>query len=74
MYVNQPESKKPIPSFVASFAKRQMPFATGNRLYNGTSSSPHSGGGLDKTGYANRDAVAKTTKANLYNQLAKGKY
>lgn len=72
MYVNPPQSKKP-PSFVESFSKRVMPFATGNRVYNGVSSSPHAGGGLDKTGYAERDSVARTTKQNLLRQLARGK-
>lgn len=74
MYTKPPSTSKKIPGFVDSFAKRQMPFATGNRIYNGSSNSPHAGGGLDKTGYRDRDAVAKTTRANLYNQLAKGKY
>lgn len=74
MYINPPSASKRIPKFVDSFAQRQMPMATGNRIYNGTSSSPHSGGGLDKTGYNERDAVAKATKRNLYTQLAKGQY
>lgn len=40
-------------------------YATGAKVYNGTSNSPHSGGGLDKTGYATRDRVAAATKAML---------
>lgn len=74
MFVNPPSASKKVPKFVDTFAKRQMPFATGNRIYNGASNSPHSGGGLDKTGYRDRDAIARTTKANLYTKLAKGKY
>lgn len=43
--------------------------SVGNRVYNGFSNSPHSGGGLDKTGYANRDAQAQVKRQALMNQL-----
>lgn len=43
--------------------------SVGNRVYNGFSNSPHSGGGLEKGGYANRDAQAKVKRQALMNQL-----
>lgn len=45
---------------------------TGNRIYQGTSNSPHSGGGLDKTGYQNRDDKVKRKKDVLLKQLRSG--
>lgn len=42
--------------------------AVGTRTYNGTSKSPHSGGGIDLGGYRKRDAVAKATRSALNSQ------
>lgn len=53
-------------------AMRNLKFATGNRVYGGVSHSPHSGGGLDKTGYKDRDRKAKVKRNLLLKQL-KGK-
>lgn len=39
-------------------------YTAGSRIYNGTSMSPHFGGGLDPLGYAARDKKYKTRKNN----------
>jgi hypothetical protein len=76
MFVNPPSAPKPK-SFVEKYkAKNQQYFGTkppdktstfsvGNRVYNGFSNSPHQGGGLDRSGYAERDAVANTTQRQM---------
>lgn len=46
-------------------SQKQQDFAVGKRRYNGTASSPHSGGGIDLGGYRKRDATARATKAML---------
>lgn len=39
-------------------------YAAGSKTYNGVSKSPHSGGGLDPSGYAQRDREYQTRKKN----------
>jgi hypothetical protein len=43
---------------------REASYAVGNRVYNGVSNSPHSGGGLDPTGYQERDQRARQMKTS----------
>lgn len=72
MYQVPPSSAKPPrAAFVGNFTQQNQKYATGNRVYNGFSPSPHAGGGLDKAGYAERDNVARTTKRNMLQQIAK---
>lgn len=54
------------------YQQGQQKHNTGNRVYNGTSNSPHSGGGLNKSGFANRDKEAAVKKQFLLNQLRNG--
>lgn len=70
MYI--PSAPKPK-SFLDRYKEQSIPnitrgkeasYAVGNRIYNGYSNSPHSGGGLDKTGYAERDLEARTMRTN----------
>lgn len=78
MYQNAP-FKPQKPKFVGNFSDRlnslspkpqNAEYSVGNRVYNGGSNSPHSGGGLDPTGYMNRDAQAATIRQNaLINYL-----
>ena len=70
MYLKPPEPPKPKPSYVNKFMRQNEAYSVGNRVYNGSAPSPHVGGGLDKSGYAERDALAKTTKRNLLRNIA----
>lgn len=47
-------------------------YVSGNRVYNGAAPSPHAGGGLDKSGYLQRDQLARSKKQFLMNQLKSG--
>lgn len=48
-------------------------YATGNRIYNGTSNSPHAGaGGVNPAGYIDRDKQA-AVKRNLLMQQSQGR-
>ena len=47
-------------------------FAVGNKVYNGFSNSPHSGGGLDTSGFAQRDQLADMKRSFLMKQLKQG--
>jgi len=71
MYLRPPEPPKPKTKFVDNFLKTNQSYSVGNRVYNGSAPSPHVGGGLDKSGYAERDALARTTKQNLLQNLIK---
>lgn len=72
MYQMPPSSTKPPQnSFIKRFQANTQKYSTGNRIYNGFSPSPHAGGGLDKSGYAERDSVANATRKNLLQQLSK---
>lgn len=73
-YTMPPRPPKP-PSFVDRYKKmqeqignpkqgREMSYAVGNRVYNGVSNSPHSGGGLDPSGYQERDQNARSMRLN----------
>lgn len=70
MYLKPPEPPKPK-SYIDNFKRRNESYSVGNRVYNGSAPSPHAGGGLDKSGYAERDALARTTKQNLLKNLIK---
>lgn len=67
-----PPSGTPVPKspFIKRFQNDTQKYATGNRIYNGFSPSPHAGGGLDKAGYAERDSIAGATRRNFLNQLS----
>lgn len=82
MYVIPPSSPKPGNPLLSKFRKqneqygnpsqgRESAYAVGTKIYNGTSNSPHSGGGLDKSGYIERDASAKAMKTNSLEQYLK---
>lgn len=76
MYVKPPEPPKPKvakpkTNFVNKFMRQNESYSVGNRVYNGSAPSPHVGGGLDKSGYATRDALARTTKQNMLKNLIK---
>jgi hypothetical protein len=71
MYLKPPEPPKPKQSYVSKFMRQNESYSVGNRVYNGSAPSPHAGGGLDKSGYAVRDAMARTTKQNLLKDLIK---
>jgi hypothetical protein len=88
MYVLPPDSRKQRQNFVERYKKdneqfgnpnqgKESSYAVGNRVYNGFSNSPHSGGGLDKTGYQERDQEASALKqravGNMIDKLRKGK-
>lgn len=45
---------------------------TGNRVYNGVSNSPHAGGGLDRSGFQQRDAQAQAKRDFLLSRLKSG--
>ena len=48
-------------------------YATGNRIYNGTSNSPHAGpGSVNPAGYMDRDRQA-AVKRNLLMQQSRGR-
>lgn len=47
-------------------------FAVGNKVYNGGTNSPHSGPGLDPSGFQQRDQLAMMKRAYLMNQLNQG--
>lgn len=47
-------------------------YAAGNKVYNGSSNSPHMGGGLDKLGYKERDAKHKTRRNALLRRMKAG--
>lgn len=70
MYQRPPEAPKPKPAFLGNFTRQNESYSVGNRVYNGSSPSPHAGGGLDPSGYQERDALARTTKLNKLKQLA----
>lgn len=59
-----------IPSMTSG---REAAYAVGNRVYNGVSNSPHSGGGLDKSGYLERDQKARAMKNNSLQKYIQGK-
>lgn len=82
MFVLPPSSKKPRQNFVERYKQqneqygnpnqgKESSYAVGNRIYNGFSNSPHSGGGLDKSGYQERDQEARTLKENALGSLIK---
>lgn len=71
MYQMPPEAPKPKMSFVGNFSRRNESYSVGNRVYNGSAPSPHAGGGLDPSGYQERDALARTTKQNKLLQIIK---
>jgi hypothetical protein len=70
MYQMPPSSSAPKSPFIKRFQAGTQKYAAGNRVYNGFSPSPHAGGGLDKSGYAERDAQANATRQNLIRQLS----
>jgi hypothetical protein len=45
---------------------------TGNRVYNGIGSSPHAGGGLNKSGFQKRDQQAQAKKDFMMRRLKSG--
>lgn len=47
-------------------------FQTGNKVYNGVGSSPHAGGGLNKSGFQQRDQQAKAKKDFMMKRLKSG--
>ena len=49
--------------------KTSQSYQTGNRVYKGASNSPHSGGGLNKGGFAQRDNEAAAKKQFRLQQL-----
>lgn len=65
-----PNAQQPKSNFVSRFKAGTQRYAGGSRIYNGYRSSPHAGGGLDKSGYAERDASANATRQNLLRQLS----
>lgn len=69
-----PNYNKPVDpeSTLKKYQQGTQALATGNKIYNGFSSSPHAGGGLDKSGYQLRDQQAKNKKSFLMNQLKSG--
>lgn len=69
MYQRPPEAPKPKSSFVGNFTRQNESYSVGNRVYNGSAPSPHAGGGLDPTGYLERDALARTAKQNALKNL-----
>ena len=72
MYQMPPSSAKPPQnSFIQRFKASTQKYSTGNRVYNGFSPSPHAGGGIDKSGYQERDNIANATRKNFIQQLAK---
>lgn len=46
-------------------------YAAGNKVYRGGSTSPHSGGGLDKLGYAERDLKHRAKRNAILRRLKK---
>jgi hypothetical protein len=70
MYQVPPSSQQPPNSFISRFKAGTQRYSAGTRTYNGFSPSPHAGGGLDKSGYAERDASANATRQNLLRQLS----
>jgi hypothetical protein len=55
---------------VASNYSQNNDYAVGNRVYNGSSPSPHAGsGGIDLGGYATRDNEANTRRQMLVQML-----
>jgi hypothetical protein len=71
MYLRPPEPPKPRTKFLENFARQNESYSVGNRVYNGGAPSPHAGGGLDPTGYQERDALARTTKQNAIMNMIK---
>lgn len=71
MYQRPPEAPKPRSGYIAKFARQNESYSVGNRVYNGSAPSPHAGGGLDPTGYQERDALARTTKQNAIMNMIK---
>ena len=47
-------------------------YAAGKKIYGGGRSSPHMGGGLDKLGYAERDAKTAARRNALLRRLKAG--
>lgn len=62
----------PLQKNTKRYQEGQQNLQTGNRIYKGTSNSPHSGGGLDKTGYQTRDNKVKQKRDVLLKQLRSG--
>lgn len=69
MFQMPPTAPQPKTSFVGNFTQRNASYAVGNRVYNGSAPSPHAGGGLDPSGYQERDALARTAKTNLIKNM-----
>lgn len=55
-------------SLIQSGIQKQVKPSVGNRIYNGFSSSPHVGGGLNKTGYQKRDQEQANKKLLIRRQ------
>lgn len=49
-----------------------QPYAAGKKIYGGSRSSPHIGGGLDKQGYRERDLRHKTRRNALLRRMKAG--
>lgn len=54
------------------YTQGQQNQITGNRIYNGFGTSPHAGGGLNKSGFKKRDQQAQAKKDFLLNRLKSG--
>lgn len=67
-----PDPLKKRPNLIAQYQQKMNNFlppktdsySVGDRVYDGGSPSPHAGGGLDKTGYIERDQLANTARQN----------
>lgn len=47
-------------------------YAAGNKIYGAGRTSPHMGGGLDRLGYAERDAKAKAKRNAMLRRMKAG--
>jgi hypothetical protein len=54
------------------YTQGQQNQLTGNRVYNGFGSSPHAGGGLNKSGFQKRDQQAQAKKDFMMKKLKSG--
>lgn len=70
--VPKPRVQNQAESLLNKYQQGSQNQATGNKVYNGFAPSPHAGGGLDKSGYQQRDQKARTKKQFLMNQLKSG--
>jgi hypothetical protein len=74
--INNRPIKPPEPLDPQALQKRylqgQQNQITGNRVYNGISSSPHAGGGLDRSGFQQRDQQAQAKRDFLMKQMRSG--